>query len=268
MAQDVPAVRAGGIRIWLPSAVLGLLGLGLLVTPLPLLEKLRILSAGVCAQRPSHSLLFGGVQPPLESRMIGIYGGFAVAVITLLLAGRGRTTGMPRLPVLFLSLLFIAALGFDGFNALFFDLHLPHAYPPQNWLRLVTGTLCGLGIALLVLPVVNFALWRQGDPRALVGVPGLGGLLAIEAGFVALVLTGWGGLLYPVSLLAVAGVGGLLGVVNLLLVLALLQREGQARFLSDLLGPFALAATLAVAELLLLASLRFWAEATLGITPL
>jgi hypothetical protein len=159
-------------------------------------------------------------------------------------------------------------MGFDGINALLFDLKLPHAYAPQNWLRLVTGMLCGLGLALLVLPIVNFSVWRNGAPRPLVGMRGLGGLLAIEAVFVAVVLTGFSLLLYPVSIVSVLGIGGLLVAINLLVVLSVLRREGQATRLADLLGPGSLAVTFAVLQLLLLAGMRFWAEAALGITPL
>ncbi|MCS6801311.1 MAG: DUF2085 domain-containing protein [Chloroflexota bacterium] len=268
MMELVAAARARGLRFWAPLALLGLIGAGFVFLPLPFLEKLRILSAGVCAQRPGHSIFFGDVQPPLEARMIGIYGGFFIAILTLALAGRGKWTGMPTVPVMALALLFIAVMGFDGVNALFFDLRLPHAYPPQNWLRLITGTLCGLGIALLVLPIVNFSVWRNGPARPLVGLRGLAGLLAVEALFVAIVLTGFWLLLYPVSIISVAGIGGLLVAINLLIVLSIVRREGQARRLADLLGPGSLAITLALAELLLLAGIRFWAEAALGITPL
>jgi uncharacterized membrane protein len=268
MTELATAARTRGLRFWAPLILLGLVLLGFVLFPLPLLEKLRILSAGVCAQRPGHSIFFGEVQPPLESRMIGIYGGFFVAIATLVLAGRGKWTGMPSVPVLALAVLFIAVMGFDGVNALFYDLKLPHAYPPQNWLRLITGTLCGLGIALLVLPIFNFSVWRMGDHRPVVALRGLAGLLAVEALFVAVVLTGFALLLYPVSIVSVMGVGGLLVAINLLVVLSILRREGQAVRVADLLGPGSLAVTLAVGELLLLAGMRFWAEATLGITPL
>ncbi|GIW06160.1 MAG: hypothetical protein KatS3mg060_0965 [Dehalococcoidia bacterium] len=268
MTELVTVARTRGPRFWAPVALLTVLFLGFLLLPLPFLEKLRILSAGVCAQRPGHSIFFGDVQPPLESRMIGIYGGFFVAILALALAGRGKWTGMPSIPVMALALLFIAIMGFDGVNALFFDLRLPHAYPPQNWLRLVTGALCGLGIALLILPIFNFSVWRNGEYRAIVGLRGLAVLLLVEAAFVAIVLTGFWLLLYPVSVLSVAGVAGLLLAINLLIVLSILRREGQAMRPADLLGPGSLAMTLALAELLLLAGMRFWAEATLGITPL
>ena len=268
MTELATVARAKGLRFWAPLALLGVVLLGFVLLPVPLLEKLRILSAGVCAQRAGHSIFFGDVQPPLESRMIGIYGGFFVAIATLVLAGRGKRTGMPSVPVMALAVLFIAVMGFDGLNALFYDLKLPHAYPPQNWLRLITGALCGLGIALLVLPIFNFSVWRRGDHRALVKLRGLVVLLAVEAVFVAVVLTGFWLLLYPISIVSVAGIGGLLVAINLLILLSILRREGQAARAADLVGPGSLAVTLAIGQLLLLAGLRFWAEAALGITPL
>ena len=85
----------------------------LLVLPVPFLEKLRVVSAGVCAQRVGHSILFGGVQPPLEARMIGIYGGFMVAALGFALFGRAKSVIMAPVPILAISLLFVAVMGFD-----------------------------------------------------------------------------------------------------------------------------------------------------------
>jgi hypothetical protein len=192
-----------------------------------------------------------------------------MAVLGIVLAGRWRSVLMPPIWVMVLALLFIAVMGFDGFNALLTDLRLPHPYQPDNRLRLITGALSGLGIALLVMPIINFALWRNGARSAVVGGwRGLLGLLGLEAVFVAVVLTGWSPLLYPISTFSVAGVALLLFVVNLILLLGILRRESQANGWLDLLGPASVAATLATIQLLVLAGLRYWAEATLGITPL
>jgi uncharacterized membrane protein len=269
MTEFVSAVRPRGVRLWLPLGLLATLLLGFLFLPIPFLEKLRALSAGVCAQRIGHSLLYGGVQPPLESRMIGIYGGFAVAVLALALAGRGRANGMAPIWLLIVSLLGIAVMGFDGTNALLYDLRLPHAYPPNNILRLITGTYCGLGVAILILPIFNFTVWKSTDTRPIVGSAlGLLGLVAAEVAFIAIALTGFGFLLYPISILSVGGVVLLLFAVNLLVALGVLRREGQATSPLELIGPGSVALSLTTVELLVLAAMRFWAEATLGITPL
>ncbi|MCS7001282.1 MAG: DUF2085 domain-containing protein [Dehalococcoidia bacterium] len=258
--------RERGVRFWVPIGVLAALIGGLLLAPLPFLEKLRILSAGVCAQRLGHSLLYGGVQPPLESRMIGIYGGFFVALATLYALGRGRAWQMPAVPILALAVLFIGVMGFDGTNALFFDLGLVHLYPPDNRLRLFTGTLSGVGIALLITPIVNYTLWRHPDDRPVADWRVLGIILGVSAAFNGVALTGFGWLLYPISIVSVAGITILLIMIMLLLTLAVLRREGHAQSWADLLGPTTIATCLAVAALLALAAFRFWAEAVLGIT--
>lgn len=248
--------------------ILGGIVLILLVLPVPFLEKLRVVSAGVCAQRVGHSILFGGVQPPLEARMIGIYGGFMVAALGFALFGRAKSVIMAPVPILAISLLFVAVMGFDGMNALFYDIGLPHAYAPQNWLRLVTGTICGIGVATLLVPVVNFSLWRNGDLRPVVDLRRWFGVLGLGALFIAIVMTGAGFLLYPVSILSVGGVIALVLAINLIFTLAITRREGTAERLKELAGPLAIAVPLAIGELVLLAMIRFWAESTLGITPL
>lgn len=269
MAELLLAARERGFRFWLPFILIGIIAAGFAALPFPFLEKLRVLSAGVCAQRFGHSLLFGGVQPPLEARMIGIYGGFMVTVLTLWALGRGKTILMAPTPLLALALLMIATMGFDGTNALLHDMHVFHLYAPDNRLRLFTGTLSGIGIAMLILPIINYTLWRQGDERPV--VPGwrvLGIILLTECAFMAIALTGFGFLLYPISILSVGGIVVLLLAINLMVVLGIMHRESMATRWTQLLMPVALSSSFVIAELLVLASLRFLAESTLGITPL
>ena len=126
-----------------------------LLAPVSPLDKLRVLAAGVCAQRPEHSYFLGGVQLPLEARMGGIFAGFLIGVLYLLWTGRERAGLLPpaRLQALLLGL--IGLMGLDGTNALLYDLGLPALYPPHNALRLATGLLCGLALALLAVPVLK-----------------------------------------------------------------------------------------------------------------
>src|SRR3954454_24434091 len=117
MSELLVAARSRGVRFWIPLGFLAVIALSFLLLPFPVLEKLRILSAGVCAQRFGHSILFGDVQPPLESRMIGIYGGFMVTLLGSVAIGRGRSIIMPRVAMLALGMVFVGIMGFDGFNA-------------------------------------------------------------------------------------------------------------------------------------------------------
>ena len=54
----------------------------------------------------------------------------------------------------------------DGLNSfLTFFPGLPHLYEPRNLLRLITGTLEGLAIAALMLPIANLSLWAAPAPE-------------------------------------------------------------------------------------------------------
>jgi len=58
--------------------------------------------------------------------------------------------------------LFVVAMGFDGVNSYLTLLPiLPHLYEPHNWLRLTTGTLEGIALAAVVLPVFNQTMWAD-----------------------------------------------------------------------------------------------------------
>jgi hypothetical protein len=78
---------------------------------------------------------------------------------------------------------------------------VPHLYPPQNLLRLITGMLMGITIGSLVLVMFNSLVWRAPNPdsifatrREFFALLGLSGLLA-------LVVHGeFAPLLYPLNL--------------------------------------------------------------------
>lgn len=96
---------------------------------------------------------------------------------------------------------------FDGFNALFFDLGLPHAYVPDLRLRLATGVLAGIAMAFALMPAlaqveeVSCNLLDSAAPRWRdVGWTGLA-----AGSFAFLVASGWGVLLYPVALVGAGG---------------------------------------------------------------
>src|SRR5712692_7851294 len=105
-------------RPWL-IIVLGILYLGLLAALvfLPggsLLDRLRWLDSGVCAQLPTHSFYPGGERLPLCARNTGIYLGFTVTLITIHVTGRGRAQQLPSWPIIALLTCGIIALGIDG----------------------------------------------------------------------------------------------------------------------------------------------------------
>jgi uncharacterized membrane protein len=222
-----------------------------------LLDRLRALDGGICAQLPGHSFYPAGQQLPLCARNTGVYLGFALGFLTLLGAGRVRAARLPRWPV---ALLLVALVGFmavDGFNSLFLDLGLPHLYQPQNLLRLTTGLGAGVAMVAFIAPVANSLLWRAEDLRASfrsfaqlgVVVPLL--LLA----FLAVgSQTGW--LLYPIALLSSVGLALALALVNLVFLLSFSPFIGRFARWRQALPVFTLALTLAVIELTFLFKLK------------
>lgn len=258
--REKPGVSLDRDRRWpwllLAGVALGLVALAL-VTPGSLLEKITWLTSGICPQRPGHSYFFEGQQMPLEARMTGIFGGFLLTFLGLWLVGRGRALQWPnrRLSLALAGLVLIMVL--DGLNSTAFDLGWPVLYPPQNWLRAVTGAVSGVGMAGLLLPVVNLTLWRRGylTPTFRRGreilyalIPAL--LLALGT------ILGWGPLFWPLSLLAVGGVVTMLVMFNLIILAIVLRQENAVSSFYGLLAPASLVIVLSLGQLALFAVLR------------
>ncbi len=218
-----------------------------------LIERLRALDGGICAQLPTHSFYPGGERLPLCARNTGIYLGFIIGTIAFFARGKGRTVQPPRGWVALVLLGFIALMGIDGFNSLFLDLHLPHLYQPNNLLRLTTGLLTGTAMSAFLLPIAGGILWRKPDPSKAYGslrflVP-LAPVLVVAFAAVA---TQWAWLLYPIAILSSVGVVLALTLINQTFVLALSGRVERFTRWVQVAPVFALSVALAVTELLLL----------------
>ncbi len=147
--------------------------------------------------------------------------------------------------------LFLLAWAMDGFNS-FLTLipGLPHLYEPRNLLRLVTGTLEGLAIAAVVLPVANLSLWAAPAPgRSIETWRDLAWMLLGGAVVVALVSSEWAPLLYPLALISGLMIVGLVGLVNTMVTLIILRREGRATRRREVLAPLLAGVALATVEL-------------------
>ena len=259
--------RSPGTPLFLTVA--GLLAAAFLLAPWPLAHKAHAALHGLCAQRPSHSFSLGGEPLPFDARMTGIYGGFLSAGVLLAVRGRFRSAGIPPLRVIGVLGLGVAAMAADGTNALLVDLGWWHPYPPDNRLRLATGLAAGVAMAVVIAFLVASSLWWR--PRAAspcvgglreLGVLGLAGLP-----FAAVVLSGWGWLLAPVTLALVVGAVAVVTLLSLV-VLALLA-EGPASVLAGRehhLPPAAL--VLGVGAMAAIAAARFLLERLVGAPPL
>ncbi len=207
------------------------------------------------------------MQLPLEARDFGMYVGFIVTWGYLVLIGRGRAKGMPRVSMLVTLVLFVGAMGFDGINAFLYDLpFLPHLYTPLLQLRLATGLLCGMAFTGFLIPVVNFALWRGADMRPLIGDwKQFLVMLGLLAALFVLNETRLGILYYPLAIITSASTIILIALINLVFVISILGRDGRAVTFRDALNPFAIGVVLAIVELGLLSLMRY---AVLGTTVL
>lgn len=244
---------------WLLPALVLVVLIAFAVAPRPLPEKLSLALKGVCGLRPSHSYFAGSLQLPLEARLLGMYGGFALTLAFLIAIGRlGARRLSNRATLIVLTLLF-AVMVFDGGNSTLSELALPHLYAPTNLLRLLTGVLAGIALAPLLLWLVGaVVLARTGSPdRAVIRSPWeLCAPLAMNMLFALIVVQEDPAMCYPITLIGVAGVIGMLAIVALLVVQSVTGRSGRVTQVRQLIAPGSLALLLTFAVLASTAALR------------
>jgi uncharacterized membrane protein len=267
--RGAPAGPPDWVLIGLGLAYIVAIAALVLLPGASLLERLRELDAGICAQVPAHSFFPAGQQLPLCSRNTGIYVGFGATLLTLIASGRLRAA---RLPVPWVALVLgIAVLGLavDGFNSLFLDLGLPHLYQPHNLLRLATGLGTGTAMASFLLPVAGGVIWRDDDSRASFGsFRQLAVMLPILVVAFLVVASQAPWILYPVALFSSASLVVALALINLVFAVGLTRRPNQYAGVRHLLPLFTLVVALAIIELIALSVLKTSALRALGVTTL
>jgi hypothetical protein len=227
-----------------------LIGLAFLLAPLPLYDKLWGIAYGICPQRPGHSLFFGDVQMPIEAREGGMFAGFLLGAIFLIVLGRGTAGILPPRKILVLLVGFIVLMGLDGLNAVAYDLYMPALYTPNLYLRSGTGLLTGLALAGIMVPIFNQSIWLKSKRVASFSSWWeVGFVLMLLAIFWAIGLSGWQPLLYPISVIAILGQVVLLVGIGAMLAAVLLRREGQVRDITEL-APLILVGLVAIVIML------------------
>ena len=255
VAENTPHLPKAAARRVMPIVVGGL---ALLVfvswalnTPSGLLGKADAIGYAICHRIDSHSLHIGGRAFPLCARCTGIYLGALLGIVTMAVMGRTRAGGLPRRPVLLALIGFVGLMGIDGINsyATFFP-GLPHLYEPQNWLRLITGTLNGLALAGLIYPIFNQTLWRDWkDQPVLRGFRELGFLLLLAAVMIVLVLSDIELVVLPLALLSALGVLTMIVALNTTILLLVVRRENRVEGWSGAIVPLLAGFTLAMIEI-------------------
>jgi uncharacterized membrane protein len=230
--------------------------------PVTLLDKTHAIGYAICHQLPARTFHLNQTPLPLCARCTGIYLGILLGIGGICLRGRQRSIEFPSKPILFILLGFIGLMGFDGVNSyLSFFPHAPRLYEPQNWLRLITGTLHGLAISAIVWPVLNQSLWH---PSTITHEPVISSFkelafLVAGSGLMALLVL-WQHplLLYPLTILSTAGVLMILSLLSTAFVLLSTRQDGQARTWGDLVLPLGMGLAIALLLISGMDGLRAW----------
>lgn len=271
---EPPAPLMDRVRGWLranPALVVALaVGALFVAAPWPFAQKAHAFLHGLCAQRFSHSFLFNGQALPFDARMTGIYGGFLITFLYLLLMGRARAWNLPSRPVTALLVLFVVALAIDGTNSTLRDFGIWYPYEPANWLRLVTGLLTGISLAALLCYLLATTLWKHGDWQAATvrDVPEVGILVALQVPFALAVVSGMGILYTPISIMLILAAIGVFVAMALAVVTMLRRRDQTYRTNAELQWPLAASLVVALVMIWALAGGRFLLEWWIGIPPM
>lgn len=242
---------------------------GFLLLPWSIEEKSLAVLHGLCAQQPTHTFHFGDARLPFDARMSGIYGGFALTSIFFLFRGRWGHSGIPPIPVCLFLGFGIASLAIDGVNSTLLDMGLWYLYEPMNEMRLATGLLTGLALAVFVWLLAGMIAFRNPEQRQHKLITGFGELaiiLALFTGYGMLVASGWEPLrLLLTALLITSAVAALTGL-SLAFVLLFGKRENQARSTVDLAAPATIALLVAFTIMATMSGGRFLLEAYYGVS--
>jgi uncharacterized membrane protein len=254
------------VRLALSLFALLLLAGYLLIPPSAPLKKAHLLGYSICHQIPERSFFLGGRHLPLCARCTGTYLGIAIGFATAALLGRARASQMPSRGMLIALILSIGVMGVDGLNS-YLGLvgFTPPLYTPQNWLRAATGTLNGIALSMIVLPVFNQTLWEHPRPeRALRNGWELLGMAATGGLAIALLQTEPSWLLYPMALLSAGGVLWMLTLINGMILLIIFRLDAQAQTWRDAAFPLLMGLIATLVELTTIGVLRYALTGTLS----
>ena len=193
------------------------------VTPPGLWEKARLIGYALCHQLPQRSFFFDGYQSPLCARCTGMYLGFLIGLVFLIVRRRTHSARMPATAIIAVLIGFITIMGIDGINSTISIIPgAPQLYHTTNIHRIVTGSLFGIAMCMLFFPVFSTAIWRQpsGD-RSVKNWRELIVMMLVAFAIDAVVLTQADWLLYPVTIVSIAGPLLLLSFMGAIIVLTL-----------------------------------------------
>lgn len=243
---------------WTPAAILFILCVIAALVPKQWLAPLDLIGYAVCHRIPERSFIINNAQLPVCARDTGMFGAALLGLVLMTATLPVRATRYPSRPFIFCFLVFFLMWGFDGFNSYVALLRqTPLIYPPQNWLRLVTGALMGISLSAFVVPLFNQAVWRLGDDSSPIrSWPEFARLMLAPVMLIAAVLWRPDFLYGPIALLSGLSVIVLLTIVNGLLFMLITKRAGRVERLTQLIGPMLLGLVLTLGEIAAIDTLR------------
>jgi uncharacterized membrane protein len=210
---------------FLPFVTILLLGAWLSVTPAGLLGKADAIGYSVCHRIATHSFFLADRQFPLCARCSGMYLGALIGLGYSFV--KGRMSSFPPLRIQLTFAIFLLGFAVDGINSylnLFRD--VPALYPSQNWLRLVTGTLLGVGAGVFLAAAFQQIVWKEVEERpALRSFSQLGVLILIGGGVNLALLSNNPLIQYPLAVLSAFTVPLILTLVYTVLWVLIFKRD-------------------------------------------
>jgi len=256
------------LKILLIAATAALLLVWLVKTPPGLLGKIDAIGYAVCHQAPARSLLLGAETTPLCARCSGMFLG-ALAGMAYLFP-LGRRGDIPPLKIGLVLILFVVAFGVDGVNSFARVIPgAPNVYQSQNWLRLATGTGVGLGIAAVLVPVFNQAVWIDyTDQPALARWRELGILIAVGSAVSLGIYSQIPLIVYPLAVLSGLSVLLILTLVYTIVWVLLSKTENRYDRIQQLWIPLTAGFLTALLQISMIDAGRFLLTGTWAGLPL
>lgn len=262
-----PPPRSRFYRLLLAVAVV-IVAVAFFLPTLTPVEKAHAVGYGICHQLPARTFFINGKPLPLCARCTGIYLGAIAGLGVMLALGRARSTKFPPPLLLAPFIGFTLIMGVDGVNSyMTFFPNAPHLYQPQNWLRLITGTLHGLTMSVILLPLVNESLWHTAviNPEPVVkNAKEFAMLLVAAVAMILIVFWRPPILLYPMTFLSSLGVLLMLTLINSVFAALLTRQTSLARTWKAVWPTLVIGLSGAIIMLAGMYLLRAWLAAVTG----
>jgi uncharacterized membrane protein len=218
------------------AALLIILTAWTMLTPEGVLGKADAVGYAVCHRIPERSFTLPGGRPvAMCARCTGTFLGVLLGLfVPGLLFGRGRAAQFPKVSIVIALFAFSAWWAFDGANSfnhlLPEDFIIPRLYAPTNFLRMSTGTLHGITMGSMILPVFNATLWQDAaDKPTIANWKQMAVLVGLGLVTIGLVYTELPVFLYPATLLSAVGTVTILTAIATIMVVTVFGKENEAR---------------------------------------